>query len=410
MIRKIKTAAVLFLALILISSCGSYPAEQPVSDTGQSKQSASSEKSSVTAPVSAPESGTDVSAQSSVSSEDSEISAQESAPSPDGSGRDNDSVSEESSSEQSVPKEETAEETVRQIVSEQMNFSFTCTGSFEAETASDGQITLFLSSKKDSASVVCVGRLAGGTDAKSCLEQKIAAEKEKAGSDSESDSETPELLEISGRDIYRASFSYAEEDTERTFICYTEDYLDESVMYYSALYENGLENTAQAVLSEAIDTIWVGELTAPESMPAPSDKTVAGNWTFTQSTLENGDIEFCFDDELVLILPGSWMDDVFWFAETDRFCFYQRESYNLYAREGKKGGLLFAIARYPDESYYSLPSWQYLGKAGNGGHYIMVFATDEQVYEGDAEILQNWEKLFGEITYVLDHSYSMVFE
>ena len=169
--------------------------------------------------------------------------------------------------------------------------------------------------------------------------------------------------------------------------------------------------TAEDVLQTAIDSVWVGELdeAAPADESADPGKTVAGRWSFTETPLASGDIEYCFDDALIMEIPAAWVGKVFWRSEGSWFSFYHSDSYKALKEERSDGGLLFSIGHYTDNSYEALPSYQYLGRARDGS-YVMIFPFEDQLCTDDPELLAGWQSLFDSMTYILDNTYSMIFE
>lgn len=301
------------------------------------------------------------------------------------------------------------EPTFGTLVSEVMNFSFTCNMAYDNEENENGRISVYLYSGIDSHPYVRVGRLYDGTGAHAYLEKAADQVRNELSDKMKKDPGEPELLQVNGRDLYKIRSEFYMDDLDMVYICYAEDYEDNSTVYYCALCESSYEAAASEVLNTAIESIWVGEL--PESLLSAAkqpEAATAGRWTYTEYELASGDIEYCFDDALVVTLPEYWVGKVSWEVYGENFSFYHTDSLNKCAEKGYKGGMLFSIAHYTDDSYKMLPAYEYLGQ-GHDGCYVMVFPTDVQAFIDDPETVEEWNDLFDYVGYILDNSYSIVF-
>ena len=328
------------------------------------------------------------------------------------------SESENNKTDDNPPKTDAPSDTAT-ATSNGLNFSFEYNSSYTALETDSGHVAVFMDPSDDKRNFFGVGRLTGTTAEKYVAERARAIAEEYSLYVTEGSLE-PQPLEMYGRKFYTFYTAFKEGALSLGCSEYAEDREDGSIIIYTSLYTDEYINQAAEAIRLAARTIEVGDLpsggTAPEPTAAPkpseapapteapsskkSESQTAGNFTFTEELLENGDIEVCFDDALIVDMPGSWIGKTMWEADGDWFGFYQTASYEKIKEEtGYTGGHLFSVVWYPDTSYENLPSYQYAG-AANDGYYVLVFPTDVQAYMDGGEIQDEYFSLYQDLEYV----------
>ena len=112
--------------------------------------------------------------------------------------------------------------------------------------------------------------------------------------------------------------------------------------------------------------------------------------------------------------PGEYMQPVFvtmdknWYQltrvviEDAGASFYHKASYDAYADQGMKGGLLFTIGACVDSSFQELPSFRYIGfDDENAMNYYAQLPSDYQAYTADDSIRVEYDSLWAGVEKVI---------
>ena len=117
----------------------------------------------------------------------------------------------------------------------------------------------------------------------------------------------------------------------------------------------------------------------------------------------DGTYSYYFDQGVLVTLDENWYRNTFVKASDRGATFYQKASYDAYAREGLEGGgRLFTIGASVNTDFSELPSFEYIGfDEDSCMNYYAELPSDYQAYMGDETIRAEYDALWAEVKDVI---------